>query len=65
PKPDKPRIPSDDSPSTSGSFDIIDHLKKTKIQISDAEYYQTHPKSFAKMVHFVNSHSRTSPNTSK
>ncbi|KAH9308266.1 hypothetical protein KI387_036177, partial [Taxus chinensis] len=44
-----PPTPSSDSPSTSGSFDIIDHLKKTKIQISEAEFYQTHPKAFAKM----------------
>ncbi|KAH9288325.1 hypothetical protein KI387_032442, partial [Taxus chinensis] len=30
PKVDKPRIPNDDGPSTLGSFDIVDHLKKTK-----------------------------------
>lgn len=57
--------PINDAPSTSCSFDIIDHLKKTKIQISKVEFYQTHPKAFAKMVDFINFKSKPSSPSSK
>lgn len=39
--------------STYQPFDIIDHAKKTKIQMSEVEYLQSNPDQFDRLVKFV------------
>ncbi|KAH9309222.1 hypothetical protein KI387_037133, partial [Taxus chinensis] len=41
------------SSSTITSFDFVEHASKTKVQLSEIEYLQTHPVQFDRFIKAV------------